>query len=116
MRRIAAASTARGFGAPAEKSEAPVTQAYRTRKSFAVVHFEPAVEAVHKGRIVFLPEGAELHVVGSSCLGECFEVLCEKQLYNIFKADLLGVWSTPIRTRPLRTNTVQSMAAIGACA
>jgi hypothetical protein len=102
-------STAVIFGGPAAESQAPSTPAYRTRKSFAVVHFEPA----GSGRIVFLPEGAEVRVVGPSRVCECFEVTFQNQLYNIFKVDLMGPWATPIkpsRSKPIRT------LAIGACA
>jgi hypothetical protein len=67
---------------------------YRTRKRFAVVHLERTGE----GRIVFLPEGAELCAIGlSACLQEGFEVVYEMQRYSIFRADLLGPWSDPIR-------------------
>jgi hypothetical protein len=100
-----ASSTPIVCGAPAEHSDASVTRVYRIRKSFAAVHFDPA----GKGRIVFLPEGAELRVIGSSCLCECFEVLCENRHYNIFKVDLLGPWSS--RIEPIR-----AMAAARACA
>jgi hypothetical protein len=102
-------ATAAIFGGPPEESQAPSTRAYRTRKSFAVVHFEPA----GRGRIVFLPEGAEVRVVGPSRVCECFEVAFENQLYNIFKVDLLGPWASPIkasRIKPARA------LAMGACA
>jgi hypothetical protein len=89
-----------------ETSEDLATRVYQTRKSFAVVQFDQAV----KGRIVFLPEGAKLRVVGSSCLLNCMEVLWEDHNYNIFRADLLGIWSS--RIHPLRTMA----AATGACA
>ena len=100
-----ASSTTTICGAPAEKSESPATRVYRTRKAFAAVHFDQA----GKGRIVFLQEGAELRVIGSSSLSDCFEVMCENRLYNIFKVDLLGPWSS--RIEPIR-----AMAAVGACA
>jgi len=89
---------------------------YRIRKSFAAVHFEQT----EKGRIVFLPEGAKLSLIGSSsCLREGFEVMHEGQLYNIFKADLLGPWSTPIessfnRVRSNQDNASQLAVAAGA--
>jgi hypothetical protein len=99
-----------------EKSEAPVTPAYRLMKSFAAVHFEPA----GKGRIVFLPEGADVHVIGPSRMGECFEVMFENRLYNIFRVDLFGPWSTPI---PIKLSPIQpglkpirALAAMEACA
>ena len=41
--------------APAEGGEAEAPRVYQLRKSFAAVHFELS----GKGRIVFLPEGAE---------------------------------------------------------
>jgi hypothetical protein len=85
--------TARIPGTEFETSRDQAPRVYRIRKSMAAVHFDLAA----KGQIVFLPEGAELCVVGSSSVAGCFEVLCEERLYNIFKADLLGVWSAPIK-------------------
>jgi hypothetical protein len=35
-------------------------------------------------------------------LCECFEVMYENQFYSIFKVDLLGPWSTPIKPTRLR--------------
>jgi hypothetical protein len=112
-------------GEPIEKSEAPVTRTYRLRKSFAAVHFEPA----GKGRIVFLPEGADVHLVGPSRMAECCEVMLENQLFNIFRVDLLGPWSTPIKLSPIKPSPIQpspiqpsplkpirALAAMGACA
>lgn len=90
-----------------ERGEAQASAVYRTRKCFAVVHFEHA----GKGRIVFLPEGAELRLIGPSCLRECFEVAHENQLYNIFKVDLLGPWSAPIKLS--RITPIRSLAAAG---
>jgi hypothetical protein len=84
-----------------------VRQAYRTKKSFVAVHFNPA----GKGEIGFLPEGAKLRIVGpSSCLREGFEIMFEEQVYSIFKVDLLAQCSQasePIRARGL---------AVAACA
>jgi hypothetical protein len=88
-------------------SIAVVPQAYRTRKPFAAVHFDEA----SKGRIVFLPQGAEVRVIGPSSIGKCIEVMFEKQRYNIFKVDLFGQAAIPaypanvkaIRTKPIRT-------------
>jgi hypothetical protein len=94
MIRSEASSIGRVLGtSPASPTAA--ARAYRIRKSFAVVHFEPA----GRGRIVFLPEGAELCIVGPSCLCECYEVLWESRFYNIFKADLLGPWANPVAHR-----------------
>jgi len=73
---------------------------YRIRKPFAVVHFDTAGQ----GRIVLLPEGTELRVVGPSCLRRCVEVLYENRLYNIFKADLLGHTADPIEPNPIAPN------------
>jgi hypothetical protein len=72
---------------------------YRTKTSFVAVHFDQA----GKGRIVFLPEGAMLRIVGpSSCLREAFEVMFEKELYNVFEIDLVArstLISEPIRAK-----------------
>lgn len=92
-----------------EKREAPVPDLYRIRKGFAVVQFDSDA----KGRIVFLPEGAELRLVGPSPLRKCFEVACKDQLYNIFQEDLLGPWTTPLRSS--RRGMVR-VAAVGVCA
>jgi len=105
----AVASPTRIFNAPVEMSDVQGAPLYRLRKSFAVVCFEQA----GKGRIVFLPEGAELRVIGASSVSGCLEVMCKNEVYNMFQADLLGPWSMPIeksRPRPGRA------AAIGACA
>lgn len=94
---------------PTESSEVQAPRMYRLRKSFAVVHFE----ASEKGRIVFLPEGADLRVVGPSALCKCVEVLCGNQRYHIFQEDLLGPWSMPVRSS--RRGMVR-IKAVGACA
>lgn len=119
MTGIDTSSTNINCAAPTVKGEAPAMRAYRIRKAFAVVHFE----AEGKGRIVFLPEGAKLRIVGPSRLSECFEVLCEDQLYNIFKVDLLGPWSNPIRRTPITGGPIKTSRmkpiralAMGACA
>jgi hypothetical protein len=89
-------SATRVLGVNIGASEPPDAQVFRLGKSFAAVHFEPA----GRGRIVFLPEGAELRVVGYSCVSDCFEVVCENRNYHIFKVDLLGPWSS--RIEPIR--------------
>ena len=99
-----ASSTTIICGAPAEKSEPPATRLYRIRKSFAAVHFDE----VGKGRIVFLPEGAVLRVIGPSCLSEFFEVMFENRFYNIFRVDLLGPWSS--RIEPIRAMAARACA------
>jgi hypothetical protein len=83
---------------PAQAIETPATRAYRLRESLAAVRYDPT----GKGRIVFLPQGAELRLIGGSRLGECFEVMHETQLYNVFKVDLLGPRSTPIQRLPIQ--------------
>jgi hypothetical protein len=77
-----------------ENGQAEAPRIYHLRKSFAVVQFEET----GRGRIVFLPEGADLRIVGPSRLDKCYEVVCDNQRYNIFKEDLLGPWSTPVRS------------------
>jgi hypothetical protein len=98
---------------------------YRIRKRFAVIQFDviqfdaAQFDGAAKGRIVFLPEGSELRLIGSSCLSKCVEVAHENQFYNIFQADLLGPWSTliqPIPMKPGRMKPTPTLASIGACA
>lgn len=108
------------FAAPTRKGEAETPRVYRLRKCFAVVQFDAGL----KGRIVFLPQGAEVRIVGGSCLPECFEVAHEGRQYNIFKADLLGSWSSPIESRPIESSPIESrrirrtrtLTTVGACA
>jgi len=103
-------STMRIPGTQFEKSEDQAARVYRIGKPLAAVQFDH----VAKGQIVFLPEKAELCVVGPSSLIGCFEVLYEQRLYNIFKADLLGVWSVPVRSS--RRKSIPSLRAVGAFA
>jgi hypothetical protein len=110
MTQTVASSTMPILGAQFEKAEDQAPRAYRIEKSLAAVHFDLAA----KGQIVFLPAGAELHLIGPSCLGGCFEVLWEERLYNIFKADLIGAWSVPVK--PNRRKPVPSFRAAGAYA
>jgi len=114
MKRTVTSSTTTILGESIEKSFGSATQMYRLRKSFAAVHFEPA----GKGRIVFLPQEAEVLVIGPSCLCECFEVMFENQLYNLFKVDLLGPWSTTIKPKPVKPKPIKPARAlaVGACA
>jgi hypothetical protein len=80
------------LGVASDENNAPASRAYRTKTSFVAVHFDHA----GKGRIIFLPQGAMLQVVGrSSCLPGGFEVVFEHQHYNVFEIDIL-VRSTPI--------------------
>ncbi len=92
---------------PAENCTAEAPPIYRLRKPCAVVHFEKA----GKGRIVFLPEGADLRLVGPSPLCKCLEVACDNQIYNIFQVDLLGPWSIPVRNSRRGMVRVKSIAA-----
>jgi len=88
---------------------------YRTKKTFAVVHFEET----GKGRIVFLPQGAEVRVIGPSSIGKCFEVMFENKLYNIFKVDLLGPWATlaaPIPVKDFKLKPMRVSAAVAVSA
>jgi len=80
------------WSAPAARLEDPASLVYRTKTSCVAVDFDEA----GKGRIVFLPGGASLHVIGpSSCLPGGFEVMFDDGLYNIFEIDLLAR-SSPI--------------------
>jgi len=109
MTNAVAALTTIVLAAPPENGIAQASQVYRLRKSFAVVQFATGP----KGRIVFLPEGAELRVTGASALCKCFEVVSKDQHYNIFQEDLLGPWSTPIKNGRSRAKRAR---AAGACA
>ena len=110
MTNATAPSTTIPLAAPEQNGAAPAQRVYRLRKCFAVVQFD--LEA--NGRIVVLPEGAELRVVGpSSCLCKGFEVVCKNQFYNIFQADLLGPWSMPVKNS--RRGPVPAKA-VAACA
>jgi len=73
--------------AASDENKAPSTRAYRTKTSFFAVHFDEA----GKGRIVFLPHGATLRVIGpSSLLPDGFEVKFEHLTYNVFETDLVA--------------------------
>jgi len=95
-------------------------QQYRLRKCLSVVQFDQTA----KGRIVFLPEGTELRVVGPSRLSGCLEVPRGHQLYNIFKVDLLGPRSAPVESKPAPVEAKSEefngidlvRVAVGACA
>jgi hypothetical protein len=98
---------------PGARREVSAVRAYRLRESLAAVHFD----AAGKGRIVFLPEGADLRVIGPSSLCGCLEVLCQNRLHNVFKADLLGPKSVPIESNPresIRIDTGRIIVASGA--
>lgn len=73
--------------ASSDESNAPLTRAYRAKTSLVAVHFDE----VGKGRIVFIPFGATLRVIGpSSLLPDGFEVQFEHSIYNVFETDLLA--------------------------
>jgi hypothetical protein len=114
MATTAAASTTLTLGALIEESELPATRLFRLGKSFAAVHFLHA----GKGRIVFLPEGAEVRIIGPSCVCECFEVMFENHPYSVFTVDLLGPWSMPIKPKPTQPTPAKPtrMKPIGALA
>ena len=85
MTTLVVSSTAIPFSATSDESKARATRAYCTKTSFVAVHFDE----VGKGRIVFLPDGAMLRVIGpSSCLPEGIEVMFEQQFYNVFDVDV----------------------------
>ena len=64
-----------------------IGQAYRTEKRCVALRFNPEGKAA----IVFLPQGVIVRVIQpSSCVREGFEVVFEKQVYNLFKVDLLA--------------------------
>jgi hypothetical protein len=71
-------------------------QAYRTKKSFVAVHFDPG----GKGEIVFLPEGVMLRITGpSSCLGDGFEVMFGKQFLQRFRSRFVYSMQPNFRAR-----------------
>jgi hypothetical protein len=85
------------------ESNVTVSQTYRTKNSFVAVYFDPA----GKGGIVFLPQGVKLRILGpSACLNDGFKVLFGKEVYNVFKADLLARC----------TRIFESLRALPACA
>ena len=97
----------------AAEREFSVTGLYQLRKSFAAVQFDTA----GKGRIVFLPKGAELRVAGPSRLCGCLEVLCKNRSYSVFEVDLLGPRSVsiePNHTGSARIETGRAIVAAGA--
>jgi hypothetical protein len=105
MTTPAVSSTAFLPGVTSHESDAPAERRCRTTASVVAVHFDEA----GKGRIVFLPFGAVLHIMGrSSCLPEGFEVVFEHRRYNVFEIDAL-VRSTPIR-EPIRTKCCAAAA------
>jgi|ERR1700733_8823053 hypothetical protein len=99
MTTPAVSSTAVLLGMTSMESAAPVTRAYLTKTSFVAVHFDEA----GKGRIVFLPEGVMLCVVGPSpFLPEGFEVKAGRRIYHVFEMDLMARSSLifePIRAK-----------------
>ncbi|MGP0073956.1 MAG: hypothetical protein ACLPWF_18740 [Bryobacteraceae bacterium] len=90
-----------------EENEEPAPPRYRLRKCLAAVQFDPP----EKGRIVLLPEGTELCVVGTSRLSACLEVRCGRQRYHMFKVDLWGPWSAPVESSSAESNPIDSRRA-----
>jgi hypothetical protein len=80
-----------------------IGQAYRTEKRCVALRFNPE----GKTAIVFLPQGVIVRVIQpSSCVREGFEVVFGKEVYNVFKVDLLtrcGKISEPRRARSRTT-------------
>jgi hypothetical protein len=86
-----------------DETNVTVSQTYRTKKSFVAVHFDPT----RKGGIVFLPQGVKLRILEpSACLNDGFKVLFGKEVYNVFKVDLLA----------RSTRIFESLRALPACA
>jgi hypothetical protein len=105
MTSIGAISTTRIFIAPVKKGRAlPANRVYRLKKEFMAICFETD----GKGRIVPLPTGAVVEIVGFSCLSACFEVVWKGRRCSVFEVDLLGPWSSP--------TAASGRAAEGACA
>lgn len=78
--------------ATGEKGRAlPANRVYRLKKQFMAVKFDRS----GNGQLVLLPKGAELEIVGFSCLPECFEVVWKARRCSVFEVDLLGPWSSP---------------------
>ena len=113
------------LGTQFERNEDQAPRVYRIGKPFATVQFDVGA----KGQIVVLPEGSELCIVGSSRLAGCFEVLCQERLYNIFKVDLMGPWTTlvkpaaikppPIKPVSIKAGPIEpgrTFPAVGVCA
>jgi hypothetical protein len=90
------------FLAPKGRSAAtPACRVYRLKRHFMAVHFDTGTN----GRIALLPKGAELEVVGISCLPDRLEVRCEGRRNSVFEVDLLGPWSKPVEA--IRHKTAQ---------
>jgi hypothetical protein len=83
----------------------PANRVYLLKRPFMAIHFENG----GKGQIVLLQKGAELRIVGFSCLCECFEVMWEGGIYSVFQVDLLESWPSP--TEPVRTSAVAAACA-----
>jgi hypothetical protein len=87
--------------APRPGTITAIGQAYRTKKSFVSVHFDP----IGKGEIVFLPEGVMLRIIEvSSRLCDGFEVMFGNQSHHVFRVDLLarcGQVVEPARNRAI---------------
>jgi hypothetical protein len=90
-----------------DDSKVPAARTYRTKTSFVAVHLDEG----GKGRIVFLPQGAMLRVIGpSACLREACEIIFRNELYNVFEIDLVA--SSILICEPIKTKS----RVITACA
>ena len=72
---------------------------YWTTTSFAAIQFNKR----GKGAFVYLPEGAMLRVGGPSRLSGCVEIRFDKQVYHVFRVDLLyrsNLVYAPIKSKP----------------
>jgi|HubBroStandDraft_1064217.scaffolds.fasta_scaffold39432_3 hypothetical protein len=92
MTNARASSTTGIRAVSADRIAVPAIRAYRIGKPLAAVHFEQS----GKGRMVFLPEGADLRVIGQSQLNGCLEVMHDDRIYSVFQVDLSGPHSSPI--------------------
>jgi hypothetical protein len=59
-------------------------ETFRLSKPLNVV----ALDTEGKGKLVTLPEGAEITVCGASAIPSCVEVVCDGVRYNAFEQDL----------------------------
>jgi len=90
-------STARIFIAPPARSdELPVNRVYQLKEELMAVQFDRGGH----GEVSLLPRGAELEIVGFSCISECLEVRWDGAPYSVFEVDLLGSGARPIHAIP----------------
>jgi hypothetical protein len=81
------------------RSDGLANRTYLTTTSFAAIQFNKR----GKGRFVYLPEGVMLRVGAPSRLSGCVEIRFDKQLYHVFRVDLLyrsSLVYAPIKAKP----------------